>query len=190
MSPVTKDELRREIRAMRRARPVEARQQAGIAIAEHAEPYVHRGPGTVTSFLSLPTEPQTDELNRRLLEAGVRVLVPRIVGSDLQWVELTLTSEFTTGAMDVREPKGDAVPLRGVRTMFMPALAIDGQGNRLGQGGGFYDRTLASVPRHVDGGPRRIALAFDDEIRESLPTEWFDTQVDAVITPSGVRTFS
>ena len=190
MSPVTKDELRREIRAMRRARPLEAREQAGLAIAERAAAYISGGPGTVTSFMSLPTEPQTEALNRRLLEAGARVLVPRIVGSDLQWVELSDQSEFTVGAMDIREPKGRVVPLRGVRTMFMPALAVDEHGNRLGQGGGFYDRALASVARHRDGGPLRIALVFDDEFRDWLPTEWFDTPVDVVITPSGVRTFN
>lgn len=190
MSPVTKDELRREIRAMRRARPLEARQQAGLAIAEHAAPYITADRGTVTSFMSLPTEPQTEALNHRLLEAGARVLVPRIVGSDLQWVELSAQSEFTVGAMDIREPKGHVVPLRGVRTMFMPALAIDRDGNRLGQGGGFYDRALATVARHEDGGPLRIALVFDDEIRDWLPTEWFDTPVDVVITPTGVHAFS
>lgn len=190
MSPVTKDELRREIRTRRRARSVEERALAGLAIAEHAAPYLQGHPVTVTSFMSLPTEPQTDALNRRLLDAGTRVLVPRIVGSDLHWVELAADSEFTIGAMDIREPKGPAVPLRAVRAMFMPALAIDGDGNRLGQGGGFYDRALAAVARHRDGGPLRIALAFDDEIREWLPTEWFDSPVDVVITPAGVRTFS
>lgn len=189
MSPVTKDELRREIRALRRARPLEARHRAGLAIAEHAGPYIARSE-TVTSFLSMPTEPPTDALNARLLEAGRHVVVPRIIGSDLQWVELSAQSEFTVGAMDIREPKGHAVPLPSVEAMFMPALAIDTHGNRLGQGGGFYDRTLASVARHGEGGPLRIAIVFEDELRDWIPTEWFDTPVDVVITPAGARTFS
>lgn len=190
MSPVTKDELRRQIRASRRARSDADRRAAGLAIAEHAAQFVHGGPGAFTSFLSLPTEPPTDPLNERLLASSARVLVPKIVGSDLQWVALTPGAELTVGAMAIREPKGHSVPLRGVHTMFMPALAIDVHGNRLGQGGGFYDRALAAVPRHQDGGPLRVALVFADELREWLPTEWFDTPVDVVITPTGVRRFS
>ena len=64
--------------------------------------------------------------------------------------------------------------------ILVPALAVDRSGNRLGKGKGFYDRFLAECNH-----PKLIAVVFDDEVFDSIPTEPFDKPVDGVVTPSG-----
>jgi len=72
----------------------------------------------------------------------------------------------------------------GCAVVLVPALAIDRAGFRLGQGGGYYDRLLADVPRHADGGPLLVAVVHDDELLDALPHEPHDRPVDAVLTPT------
>ena len=49
-----------------------------------------------------------------------------------------------------------------------------------------YDRALAAVPAHADGGPLRVVVLFDDEVVDHLPAEPHDCHVDGALTPSGV----
>ena len=74
--------------------------------------------------------------------------------------------------------------------MFVPGLAVDRFGHRLGQGGGYYDRTLASVRSRADGGPLLVIVLFDDEVLDEVPYEPHDCRVDAALTPSGVVRFA
>src|SRR5699024_12781608 len=64
--------------------------------------------------------------------------------------------------------------------IFVPALAIDHEGNRLGRGGGFYDRALATADAP------KAALLFDTEILSAVPHEPHDISVDAAVCPGGV----
>ena len=127
------------------------------------------GPGArVSAYLSLPTEPGTDPLVERLLAEGHAVVVPRIDGRRLDWVALGPGAELRRGPLGIREPVGDALPadaLTGLDVLFLPGLAVDRTGIRLGQGGGYYDGALSSVPRRADGGPLRAICLFDDELQ-------------------------
>ena len=68
--------------------------------------------------------------------------------------------------------------------VLLPATAAGADGRRLGQGGGFYDRALASVPPHRLGGPLRVALVHDDELLPAgaVPAGPYDQTVDVVAT--------
>jgi 5-formyltetrahydrofolate cyclo-ligase len=93
--------------------------------------------------------------------------------------------------LGIQEPAGPAIAdaLSDCDAIVLPALAISRDGTRLGQGGGYYDRTLQSVPAFADGGPMRIALIFEGELVKSLPEESHDARVDQVVTPERVVTF-
>jgi 5-formyltetrahydrofolate cyclo-ligase len=71
--------------------------------------------------------------------------------------------------------------------MFLPATAVDMNGNRIGQGGGYYDKFLAAVDATGLRAPR-AAIIYDAELlpASTIPAESFDRPVDAVLTPSGV----
>ena len=68
--------------------------------------------------------------------------------------------------------------------MLAPALAVDGKGRRLGQGGGSYDRALARTSAPV------LAVVFDDEVIDEVPAEQHDRPVTGALTPAGgIRSF-
>ena len=180
----SKRELRASALARRAARSREEQDEAAgllaarvmeLARAERAE--------TVTAYLSLPGEPGTAPLLAALGAAGVRVLLPVVTeGLDLDWAELT-DGETRPGPLGLSEPTGPrqgAYAIQDAGVLVCPGLLGSPRGERLGRGGGCYDRALArALPTAV-----RCLLLWDDEVLESLPTEPHDQTVDVIVTPS------
>ncbi len=193
-----KGPLRASIRAGRRSRRPSDCEAAAVALAANARdlPLPDRLEGmTVTCFVSLPTEPGTGPLIEDLVRRGASVLVPRVTAQRLDWLLLAAGQPVTPGPFGILEPLGDPIghgsrPLAGCSALFLPALAIDERGYRLGQGGGFYDRALADVPTHDRGGPIRVAVVFDEEILPRVPTDEHDCRVDLALTEAGIRRFA
>lgn len=184
--------LRTLIRDQRRARPEDVRARCAESIAAAVTGLLPASPRRVTCYRSLPTEPGTEPLISALLAAGHDVWLPRIDGVDLRWVPVHEDSSYTVGPLGILEPDGAAdADLAKARpdVVLLPGLAVDAAGHRLGQGGGFYDRSLAPLPLHADGGPLRVTLLFDEEVLEHVPTESHDCTVDVVITPERVVRF-
>ena len=102
----SKARMRADVRAARSARTVDERAIAADMIAAHALTLLPDDPGTVSAYLSLPTEPGTDALVAAVSAAGHAIRVPRIVGRDLHWVAVRPDSVFDTGPLGIREPRG------------------------------------------------------------------------------------
>ena len=189
--------LRAQIRTGRRSRTPADRDAAGIAIASSVRdlPLLGRlGGMTVTCYLSLETEPGTGPLIEDLLARGASVLVPRVAGQHLDWLLHAAHQPVSPGPFGILEPAGIPVgrgsaPLVACTALFLPALAIDDRGYRLGQGGGFYDRTLADLATHDRGGPIRIAIVFEKEMLPRVPIDDHDCRVDLAVTEAGIRRF-
>ena len=81
------------------------------------------------------------------------------------------------------------VPTRHHSVIFMPLVGFDSQGNRLGMGGGFYDRTLASV-REAHTRPALVGIAHDCQHVDRLPVQSWDVPLDAIVTPTQTITFN
>ena len=190
--------LRAQIRIGRRSRTPANRETAGTAIAANVRGLPlpgHLGGMTVTCYLSLETEPGTGPLIEDLLARGASVLVPRVAGQHLDWLHFAADQPVSRGPFGILEPAGIPVgrgsaPLDGCVALFLPALAIDDRGYRLGQGGGFYDRTLADVATHDRGGPIRVAIVFEEEILPRVPIDDHDCRVDLALTEIGVQHFT
>lgn len=125
-------------------------------------------------YLSYSSEAPTDELILFLLEQGQRVFCPRVEGQALLAVEFG--DDFTLSDIGIREPVGEAYTGE-IDVIIFPLLAVDKKGNRLGYGGGFYDRFASKHPN-----AKRIALAYDFQIVENVPHEAWDEQVQAIVT--------
>ncbi|WP_166850398.1 5-formyltetrahydrofolate cyclo-ligase [Isoptericola sp. BMS4] len=188
-----KEELRRAIRAHRDERSSRLRAEAAVAVADVLDtmPAV-REARTVATYASRPAEPGTGELLNRLSARGVRVLLP-VLGAGLarDWAEYAGPDDLLERAPGrPPEPSGptlgaDAIAQADV--VVAPALAVDGRGVRLGQGGGWYDRLLTKVRPGVPV----VAIVFPEEVYDGdehpLPSEEHDVPVDAVVTPEGWR---
>jgi 5-formyltetrahydrofolate cyclo-ligase len=129
------------------------------------------GWGCIAAYVPMRTEPGSTELLDMLVTMGARVLVPIVAQDrDLDW--------RLWGGPD--EPLGvDA--LAEADAVLVPALAVAGDGTRLGRGGGSYDRALPRVRRGVP----IAALLYPDELVHRLPSAEWDVAVTAVVTPDG-----
>lgn len=87
-------------------------------------------------------------------------------------------SDLVEGPMKLLQPAADA-PQVLPQVLLMPLVGFTASGERLGQGGGFYDRWLAENP-----GTIAIGMAWDCQLVETLPTEPHDVTLDAVVTPT------
>ena len=139
---------------------------------------------TVAAFVPGELEPGHGTLPAALTRGGARVLLPVVpaVGRELEWAEHT--GELAAGRFGLLEPVGPRLGRAAIGTaeaIVVPALAVARTGARLGRGGGFYDRAL----RYARPDAVVVAVVFDDELLDRLPTEPHDVQVTAVVTPSG-----
>lgn len=89
---------------------------------------------------------------------------------------------MTAGRFGTSHPEG---PEMTPAALFMPLLAFDAAGHRLGYGGGFYDRTLAALP-----GALRIGCAYAAQEVSLVPTGPFDQKLHAIATETGLRRFA
>jgi 5-formyltetrahydrofolate cyclo-ligase len=176
-----KAELRRALRERRAARSEEERARAGQALAAHAPAL---GEGPIAAFVGVRVEPPTLPLLAALHARGVRVLLPLLRDDlDLEWADYDGDPEgLVASARGVLQPSGPSLGLAGIGSaalVLAPALAVDGEGRRLGQGGGSYDRALTRTSAPV------LAVVFDDELLEAVPAEAHDRPVGGVLTPAG-----
>ncbi len=179
-----KDDLRARIRAARRDRSAADRAAAAGRIAIDAATLVPDAPSDIACYAAMPTEPDTSVLITAMRMAGHRVWLPRVAGDRLEWVRIDDDTAWTVSDVGIPEPAGPGVAVLPGTTavVFMPALAVDRSGHRLGQGGGFYDRAMLDLPTHDDGGPQRVAIVFADEVLDAVPVEAHDLPVDAVVS--------
>ena len=141
----------------------------------------------VASYISYGFEPQTVDINSSLIASGKTVLLPRTLpNKDLQWVKWDGSLTHLKKIGNVLEPIGEALSDETtIDVVIVPALVVDRQGNRMGQGGGSYDRALARISAW------KIALVGAHEVRSStLPTETHDEKVDAAATPGLLLRFN
>lgn len=138
----------------------------------------------VASYISYEFEPETSDVNQRLIADGKKVFLPRLLeNNDIQWVSWNGSSENLTKVEKIYEPIGDAVEVE-LDVIILPALHVDRMGNRLGQGGGSYDRALSRSKAF------KIALLHYGELTsEILPIQPHDENIDAAATPEIVVRF-
>ena len=135
------------------------------------------GAGTSLSvliYLSYSSELSTEPLIDKLLERGIIVYAPRVEGEEMVAVEYG--DDFVISGQGIREPIGERFD-GDLDIVILPLLAVDEQGNRLGYGGGYYDRYLA---KHTSS--LKIGYCFDFQMLKSLPSEETDVALNMVVT--------
>lgn len=140
---------------------------------------------TIASYVSYGFEPSTLEVNAALLRDGKNLILPRINGDQLEWIQWTGDPSQLQKKKKILEPVGEPIGnLEAIQVVIVPALKIDQSGFRLGQGGGFYDRALPSLNAWM------IGLVHAGELSsQALPHEAHDVALDAAATPSIVVRF-
>lgn len=130
-------------------------------------------------YYSFGTEVDTHALINTLLEAGKTVCLPRVIGRGMAAVRYT-AGALEKGAYGIWEPIG--MKDTPCEIALVPLLAVDAAGNRLGYGGGYYDRYLRSHPNML-----RVGLCYEGQVVPALPAEKTDIPLSAIITENGYR---
>ena len=176
--------LRDRIRTSRHRRPLVEVVEAGRGLAEvvTARPEVRRA-ATVAAYVSIGSEPGTGALLDALSALGKRVILPALQPDmDLDWGTWRGATSLAPARRGLLEPVDrlgpDAVATADV--VLVPGLAVSASGDRLGQGGGCYDRALGRIPV---GTPVVICL-YDDEVGLDVPVDDHDRPVTAAVTPT------
>lgn len=173
----SKAELRRHFRALRAAHVAaltpRARADDEAALAEWVRPLLKTGP--VASYAALPAE-----IDPRAIESGISDLAyPRVTPNGLVFHRASYP-ELVPGVLGIPEPPADS-PTVVPRILLVPLVAATRSGQRLGQGGGYYDRCLAALRRH--GPTLAIGIAFDVQVTDMLPSDPWDEHLDWLATP-------
>ncbi len=112
----------------------------------------------------------------------------------LLFTELTPDTPLIENKYGIREPRLDVrnvIPYLALDIVFTPLVAFDLCGNRLGMGGGYYDRTFAQhrYAEPTECAPYIVGLAHDCQQYDNLPAAPWDIPLQAIITPSRTIVF-
>ena len=114
-----------------------------------------------------------------------RLYVPKLHGQSMRFYPRSIA--LRRNRHGIAEPyRGRARPAWALSLLLVPLLGFDQHGNRMGQGGGYYDRTLGRLTWRK---PYLLGLAFDEQFCEHIPTASWDQPLDAVATPTQIRVF-
>ena len=135
-------------------------------------------------FVDAKGETDTREIIRQAWCTGKRVAVPRIENKRMQFYYIENFTDLNPGHFGIEEPKAECRPAENMKDalMVMPGVVFDRQRNRIGYGGGYYDRYLSEHPDLPT-----IAIAFSLQVLEKIPSEAHDIKPDILITDNCVH---
>ncbi|HEY7554273.1 MAG TPA: 5-formyltetrahydrofolate cyclo-ligase [Candidatus Binatia bacterium] len=137
---------------------------------------------SVALYSPAQNEVGTDDILNRALIDGRKVFYPR-TGTDGAglFIRAIASDDLCAGRHGILEPSGtEGLSDRDRQDLvvFVPGVAFDAAGNRLGRGKGWYDRILAKLGDK----PKLVALAYDFQVVEEVPTEAWDRKVHFIVT--------
>lgn len=166
--------IREQKRAMTEAEIVERSEKLGVLFVSSE---LYRNAQTIYAYLPYNQEVRTVPMLERAMKDGKRVAVPKVYGEEMKFLYITDLNRVEKGYAGIPEPIGDEpVAQDPTALVLMPGLAFDREGHRIGYGGGFYDKFLSAEPGHPT-----VALCYEFQMVERIPTEEFDIPVDQVI---------
>ena len=180
-----RNQLRQQIRKTRANLTALQQQQAEDSITQQALALIEeRNAQHIALYLSFDGEISTDKLIKILWAQGKQVYLPVLHPfnpNHLLFLRYLPDTPMLKNKFGIWEPKfnvQNVLPLDELDILFTPLVAFDRQGNRLGMGGGFYDRTL----QHWQKSPFiPVGLAHQCQQVEQLPTEVWDVPLHQIL---------
>jgi 5-formyltetrahydrofolate cyclo-ligase len=182
--------LRPRMRALRRTLARDLPQADWMA-GEHVEAMLTslklKSPGIAAVYHPAGAEFDPACVAEKLAERGWKLALPACPAPETAMV----FRAYAPGAPLTPDGAGILSPPAEARTVIpdliiAPVLAFDAQGRRLGQGGGYYDRTLAAL-QAAGKSPPVVGLAYAGQEVEAIPSEDHDQRLGAILTETGYR---
>ncbi|MBC2776582.1 5-formyltetrahydrofolate cyclo-ligase [Parasphingopyxis marina] len=166
----------------RMAIPADERERLGTRIAEHLRLQIVDST-IVSGYWPFRGEPDLRPLMKALGSAGLRIALPVVIakGQPLVFREWRAGTPLARGVWNI------PIPAEGAEVMpdmvIAPVVGFDPPGYRLGYGGGFFDRTLAAMPRH----PRVVGVGYRSAAIPTIHPQAHDIPMDLIVTEQGVE---
>ena len=184
--------LRRHFREARRALTEAEQRRNELRIARHflCSPFAWRG-ARIAAYIAIDGEPTLHPLLTRLALMGKQLALPVVQRDNrMEFFAYRPSDALVINRLGIREPAPGAsfVATLSLGIVLTPLVAFDNNGNRLGMGGGFYDRHFAALPKDLR--PLLVGVAHEVQYATALPSAPWDMPLDAVLTEAGLRVFS
>lgn len=190
-----KASLRRQLRQARRQLTAAQQSRSAIDLAQRVlRSHWFRRSRRIAFYLANDGEIDPALLLRAALDAGKTCFLPRVADPlhpHLVFAQFARGDRLQRNRFGIAEPTPHAVtsPAHELDLVLMPLVGFDEHGNRLGMGGGFYDRTLAYKRQRPSARPYLVGLAHQCQRMADLPADDWDIALDGVITNDATYRF-
>ena len=128
-------------------------------------------------YMSTSNEVNTKYLIDKLLKLNKNIYIPKVIEHDIKFYKYNLNDKLVTGKFNILEPTStEELSKFNDSVIIVPGLMFDKLGNRLGYGGGYYDRFLENKSIY------KIGICFKEFLIDNLPSNFHDIKMDLVIT--------
>ncbi len=196
----TRKQLRNELKQRRNTHSKAQCQELSLQICEHirrSKPFTHRQ--RLALYYSIGNEVSLEHLFHYAWTLNKTLFLPvlsHFPKGHLWWIKFLEHTPLYLNRYQIPEPVHPArarrTKLRSLDVIFMPLVGFDDKGNRLGMGGGYYDRSLSRCfrPSTAWHRPVRVGVAYSWQQVTSIPVETWDIPLDAIVTEQGVHWFN
>lgn len=130
----------------------------------------------IACYCSLKDEVCLDELITDAWKNKKIVVVPKVNGNEMEFYEIKNMNDLEIQSFGIREPKHDfTFDKHKIDLFFVPGVAFDMSGNRMGFGKGYYDRYLVDLDAY------KIGICFREQLDDHIPTDEFDIKMNEII---------
>lgn len=177
---LTKEEIRKQIREYKKSLSDEDIRSSSLSVTEK----VVNLPAFLESeqvfvYIATNQEIRTEKIIETALSLGKKVAAPKCFGKDMEFFYFNNMTELLPGAFDILEPTDEMPAFPDEKTlMLVPGMAFDLKLNRIGYGGGYYDRYFEKY-RNTDY--FKLGLAHEFQVFDLLAVENHDYKVDGLI---------
>lgn len=182
---MTKKEARECMKELRKRLPQQEREKKNSQIKQNLfQIEAMKRAQYFFPFVSYGTEVDTIEIIQEVLARGnCKVAVPKVHGDDMDFYTIESLKQLQKGYRGILEPIEGEKILAENGVMLLPGLAFDSRKNRVGYGGGYYDRYLDRV---TSDKLVTVALAYEFQIAGVIEAEQFDRSPQWIVTEEGV----
>ena len=187
-----KSALRRTLRRARQQLGRDERRRATRRIQRHLFRHIKRG-ARIGVYWPIGSELRLDDFIQTALQRGARVYLPYIEPGRLRlwftpYCADAAQAERAHGRLKIPQFHGEKIRAHRLNTLLLPLVGIDSEGYRLGQGGGYYDASLAATRHRLQ--PHKIGVGFACQRHNGrLPREAHDMRLDGFVCEHGWRRF-
>lgn len=192
-----KQHIRRTLRGARRLLTQEEVHRCSAAVCQRAQMLpVFQQASSIGLYMSIDNEVDPSSLLLAAILSKKAVFLPVVdrESRSMRFVRYRENDPLVAGAFGIREPlslentllgERDSPHISALDILFLPLVAFDSYGWRLGYGGGYYDRLLAERPKADGQKPVLIGLAYHNQQVQALPHTHHDIPMDWVVTDQG-----